>query len=315
MSDQAEEQSLEERMIGVLDAEEPETEEEVETEVEEEVEEEDSAEESEEEGEEEDSDEEQPVATVKLKVNGEEIEMPLEDVVPLAQQGMDYTQKTQKVAEERKQLEEYAQTIKVQEQKFQQYVQGEQALIKDLAQLTAVEEQLAEYANVDWDAVSDQYSVENAQKLFFKYNQLQTKHGQLMNTLAQKRQQLDQEKAQRTRELIQKGREELERDIPGWNESMARELFQSSKEYGFTDAELNTVYDPRLARVLHDAAQWRKLQANPTSKQKISEAKPIIKPGAKDSKQQATSQTKAMRDQLRKTGDGNLAQKLIELML
>lgn len=309
MSDQAEEQSLEERMLNVLEAEEPETEEEVQEEAEE------PTEELDEESEEEESDEDHPTATVKLKVNGEELEKPLEEVISLAQQGIDYTQKTQKVAEERKQLEEYAQTVKVQEQQFQQYVQAEHALIKDLAQLTAVEEQLAEYANVDWDAVTDTYSVENAQKLFFKYNQLQSKHGQLLNVLAQKRQQIDQEKAQRTRELIQKGKETLERDIPGWNESMARDLFQSSKEYGFTDAELNTVYDPRLARVLHDAAQWRKLQANPTSKQKISEAKPIIKPGAKDTKQQASSQTKAMREQLRKTGDGNLAQQLIERML
>jgi hypothetical protein len=57
------------------------------------------------------------------------------------------------------------------------------------------------------------------------------------------------------------------------------------------------------------------LQANPTSKQKISEAKPIIKPGAKDTKQQATSQTRAMRDELRKTGNGDFAAKLIERML
>jgi hypothetical protein len=307
MSDQAEEQSLEERMLDVLEAEEPTTEDELAAE--------EPTEELEAEAEEEESDEEQPTATVKLKVNGEEIDKPLEEVIALAQQGIDYTQKTQKVADERKQLEEHAQTLQVQEQNFQQYVESQHALIQDLAQLTALDDQLAQYQNVDWDAVSDNYSVENAQKLFFKYNQLQTQRGQLMNVLAQKRQQLDQEKAQRTQQLAQQGKEVLSRDIPGWNESMAREVFQSSKAYGFSDIELNQVVDPRIAKVLYDAAQWRKLQANPTSKQKISEAKPIIKPGAKDTKQQATSQSRAMRDELRRTGNGDIAQKLIERML
>lgn len=310
MSDQAEEQSLEERMLNVLEAEEPETEE-----VEEEVEaEEEPTEEPDEENDDEESDEDQPTATVKLKVNGEEIEKPLEEVISLAQQGIDYTQKTQKVAEERKQLEEYAQTIKVQEQQFQQYVQIQQALIKDIAQLTAIDDQIAQYQQINWDAVSDNDPVE-AQKLFFKYNQLQTQRGQLNSYLAQKQQQIDQEKALRNQELVKQGAEVLARDIPGWNPSVAREIFQSSKAYGFTDAELNEVIDPRIAKVLYDASQWRKLQANPTSKQKISEAKPIIKPGAKDSKQQATSQTRAMREELRKTGNGDFAAKLIERML
>jgi hypothetical protein len=307
MSDQAEEQSLEERMLDVLDAENA-----VEDEVEAETEEEATEEVEETEGE--DSEEEQPTAIVKLKVNGEEIEKPLNEVIALAQQGIDYTQKTQKVADERKQLDEYVQTIKVQEQNFQQYMQAEHALIKDLAQLTALNDQISQYQQVNWDAVSDNDPVE-AQKLFFKYNQLQTQKGQLENVLANKRQQLDQQQAQRTQELVRQGQEALARDIPGWNESMARDIFQSSKDYGFTDTELNQVVDPRIAKVLFDAAQWRKLQANPTSKQKISEAKPIIKPGAKDSKQQATSQTRAMRDELRKTGNGDIAAKLIERYL
>lgn len=263
----------------------------------------------------EDEDEEsQPQATVKLKVNGEEIEKPLEEVISLAQQGLDYTQKTQKVAEERKVLEDYAQTIKVQEQQLQQQVQTQHALIQDIAQLTAVDNQLAQYQQVNWAQMSDDDPVQ-AQKLFFQYNQLQTQRGQMANTLAQKQNQLDQDKAQRNQQLIQQGKEALARDIPGWNENMAREIFLSSKDYGFTDLEVSMVIDPRIVKVLHDAIQWRKLQANPTARQKISQAKPIVKPGAKDTKQQANSQTKTMREQLRKTGNSDLAQKLIENML
>ena len=80
--------------------------------------------------EEEDSEEEQPSATVKLKVNGEEVDKPLEEVVSLAQQGLDYTQKTQKLADERREVENYAQSVAAQEQRFQQQVQLQQIMSK-----------------------------------------------------------------------------------------------------------------------------------------------------------------------------------------
>ena len=61
-------------------------------------------------------------AILKLKVNGQDVEKPLDEVVALAQQGLDYTQKTQQVAEQRKELEAYAQQIKMQEQAFQEQI-------------------------------------------------------------------------------------------------------------------------------------------------------------------------------------------------
>jgi hypothetical protein len=311
MSDQAIEQSLEDRMVSFLDAEEG-----IEEEVPEVVaaEEEEPTEELEEEAEEEESEEEQPSATVRLKVNGEEIEKPLEEVIALAQQGMDYTQKTQKVAEERRELENYAQTIKVQEQQLQESVQVQQALIQDIAQLTAIDNQLSQYQQVNWDQLNESDPVE-AQRLFFKYSQLQTQRGQMANVLTQKQQQIAQQQAQRTQQLLHEGQEVLKRDIPGWSQEKAREIFTEAKHYGFVDDELSRVTDPRVVKALHDALQWRKLQANPTAKQKVAQAKPIVKPGAKDTKQQATSQTRSLREQLRKTGDDKAAAKLIERLL
>jgi hypothetical protein len=310
LSDQAEEQSLEERLVGVLTAEdEVEAEPELEAEATEEI-----TEETEEQTEEEESEEEQPQTTVRLKVDGEEIEKPLEEVIALAQQGLDYTQKTQKVADERRNLEQYAQTIKVQEQQLQESAQVQQALIDDYAQLKAIDNQLAQFQQANWDQLSDTDPVE-AQRLFFKYSQLQTQRGQVADTLAHKQQQMAQSQAKRNQQLVIEGQEILKRDIPGWNEEKAREIFTSGKDYGFTEDELNRVIDPRVVKTLYDAIQWRKLQANPTAKQKVSQAKPIVKPGAKDTRQQANSQDRQLRDQLRKSGDGNAAAKLIERML
>ena len=84
------------------------------------------------EAEEEEQSQDEVPAILKLKVNGEEVEKPLEEVVALAQQGLDYTQKTQQVAEQRKELEAYAESIKAQEQAFQEQMQLNNVLIEDV---------------------------------------------------------------------------------------------------------------------------------------------------------------------------------------
>jgi hypothetical protein len=264
--------------------------------------------------EDEDSDE-QPSETLVLKINGEEIEKPLEEVISLAQQGLDYTKKTQEVAEQRKALEEYAQTIQVQEQAFQQQVQLQQSLIGDVAQITSVDKQLAAFSNVNWQELSDNDFVE-AQKLFFTYNQLQQQRSQLASELEAKAQQIQQAQAAKMQDRIIKGKEILAKEIPNWSQKTSQEIILAGKEfYNFNDEEMSSVIDPRHVKVLHDAMQWRKLQQNSSVKNKVSNAKPVIKPGAKDIKKQVGSDIQKARDSLRKTGKSDYAQQLIERML
>ncbi len=328
MSDQAQEQSIESRMMAFVDAENtaPENfdaEEQPEVEAietnpeeqeEEEVAEEEQAEESEEEGEEEASDEEQPIQSLKLKVNGEEIEKPLEDVIALAQQGLDYTQKTQQVAEQRKTLEAQEQALQAQAQNLQQQAELQSALIGDVAKLTALDQQLEAYAKVNWQELSDNDFVE-AQKLFFTYNQLQQQRGAIAQELEAKQTAMIQARQQEIAKRIEQGKEILAKEIPNWSRETSQAIISVGKEYGFTEEELSQVYDPRHVKVLHDAMQWRKLQSNPTVKNKVSQAKPVVKPGAKDAKVVETAQRKEMRNTLKKTGRSDLAAKLIEEML
>lgn len=331
MSDQALEQSPQEKLMAMLDVsddesinldeeeqlDEQESEEldESETEEPQETDEdtEDEEPEAEEDDESEDSENEQP-KSVRLKVNGEELEKPLDEVIALAQQGLDYTKKTQEVAEQRKALEEYAQTVKVQEETFMQQVQLQNALIGDVAELTAVDKQLAQFNDVNWQELSDNDFVE-AQKLFFTFNQLQQKRSTLATELEAKAQQVQQNQAKRMQEQIERGKEILAKEIPNWSRETTQELITIGKDYGFTDDELGTIIDPRHVKVLHDAMQWRKLQKNSVVKNKVSQAKPVVKPGSKDTKQEATSAKRQVREALRKTGKSDLAQKLIEDMI
>ena len=264
--------------------------------------------------EEEQSEEDEVPAILKLKVNGEEVEKPLDEVVALAQQGLDYTQKTQQVAEQRKELETMQEQFKAQEQAFQEQMQLNSVLIEDVAKITALDQQLNQYANVNWQQLSDSDFVE-AQKLFFTYNQLQQERSQLVSQFESKKQEVVQKQAQLMAEKIAKGKEILAKEIPNWSPETNQALLSTGKDYGFTDAELNSIVDPRHVKVLHDAMQWRKLQQNSVVKKKVSSAKPVVKPGAKDTKAEANSAHRQLRDQLRKTGKADTAQKLIENML
>jgi hypothetical protein len=328
MSDQVPEQSPQSRLETMLgdsiesDVKPPELQEEeeqtpleAEAEATEEVESEEATEEPDDEAEEEEQSEEDEVpAILKLKVNGEDVEKPLDEVVALAQQGLDYTQKTQQVAEQRKELEAYAQQIQLQEQAFQEQMQLNNVLIEDVAKITSLDQQLNQYANVNWNQLSDNDFVE-AQKLFFTYNQLQQERSQLVSQFEAKKQQVVQKQTQLMSEKIAKGKEVLAKEIPNWSPETNQALLSTGKDYGFSDAELNSIVDPRHVKVLHDAMQWRKLQQNSTVKKKVSSAKPVVKPGSKDTKAEANSNHRNLREQLRKTGKSDAATKLIENML
>jgi len=327
MSDQVAEQSPQSRletMLGdsiesdvkppELQDEEEQTPLEAEAEATEEVESEEATDEPDEEVEEEEQSQDEVPAILKLKVNGEDVEKPLDEVVALAQQGLDYTQKTQQVAEQRKELEAYAQQIQMQEQAFQEQMQLNNVLIEDVAKITSLDQQLNQYANVNWNQLSDNDFVE-AQKLFFTYNQLQQERSQLVSQFEAKKQQVVQKQTQLMSEKIAKGKEILAKEIPNWSPETNQALLSTGKDYGFSDAELNSIVDPRHVKVLHDAMQWRKLQQNSTVKKKVSSAKPVVKPGSKDTKAEANSNHRQLRESLRKTGKSDAAQKLIENML
>lgn len=305
MSDQATEQSVEDRMMGFLDGEEALPDEPEDEEVE--------AEESESEEESEDTPEEPQKIT--LKRGEEEVEVDLEEAKNLAQMGYDYTKKTQEVAEQRKQVEIYAHAIKAQEQNLQKQAEMQSAFIKEIATVVSIKDQLTQYEALDWNALSDNDPVQ-AQKLYFQYQGLQTKYQQANQDIQQKESQLTQHREQQNSLKLEQAKADLLKVIPDWNAEKAGALRAAGKEYGYSDDELSTIVDPRAIKVLADAAAYRKLQAqkgNVTNK--VIGKPPVIKPGANDGKRAARADTEKDRVALRKSGDGNLAAKLIERML
>jgi uncharacterized protein (DUF3084 family) len=305
-TDQAEGQSPEDRMMALLGDVEEDAPEPAEAQAEEEP-------ESEAEPEQEAEAQPQPTK-LKLKWNGEEVEKDLDEVVALAQQGHDYTQKTQKLADERRVIEEQSQAIKAQEKAFQEQTQLQRAFINEIAEVTALDKQIAQFQNVDWNALTDQDPVQ-AQKLFYQRTQLVDARNRMAQEIAQKHQTIQQQQHAQREAVIAKAKEALRRELPDWDEAKEAQAKEIAKSYGFKDEEFSSVIDARTMKMILDAGSYRKLQSNPVTQNKVAGKPPVVKPGSKDPNSAHKAQTQEIRNNLRKSGRMNDAARLIELTL
>ena len=87
---------------------------------------------------------------------------------------------------------------------------------------------------------------------------------------------------------------------------LKEDLVSYGTRLGYSEAELGGVTDHRAIVVLHKAKLWDDLQGSKgKAKQKVSNARPVVKPGAKKSSR-ATSQKRAQEVQARMKKTGNV---------
>jgi hypothetical protein len=212
--------------------------------------------------------------------NGEKYKIPkaLKDAFLMQK---DYTQKTQEVAEAKKQMES-------QQAQFQQQVQFQQAHLQDFAQLTALEQQIAKYQNVNWQELIDQDPVE-AMKLDRQYRSLTDAHQFTMNKLQQAQQHQALEAQQFTAKQIEQGRAALASELKDWSPEVGKEVSTYLKSYerlGLNDAVLkdinNGVYGPLPIIWARKAQLYDQLTQKAASKPtQAPPPKPVTKVGAK----------------------------------
>lgn len=308
MSDQAE-QAVEDRMTALLDMQDDD----VGDEPQEQAESFESESSTDQEKEQETSEEQ--TTTLTLKRGDEEIEVSLDEAKNLAQQGYDYTKKTQELAEQRKHTELYAQTLRVQDAALRREAEMQNVFIRDLAKIESLSEQIAQFEGLDWSALSDSDPVQ-AQKLWISFQQLQTKRTQGHQEIQQKHQIISQQRAMRENMQLEMGRAELGKYMPDFNEEKAQAIKNVARGYGYTDDELSNVYDPRFVRMAADAAEFRKLQSDkPGVSNKVAGKPAVVKPGTKDAKVANRAQNAQLRQRLKQTGSDDIAAALIERTL
>lgn len=180
----------------------------------------------------------------------------------------DYTRKTQEVAEQRKALEAQAAQI-------QQAAATQQQNLQAYAGLAALDGQLQQYSQVDWQKYSEDDPVQ-AQQAWFQYQTLKDQRMNLAGQISQHEQMTLQQRQHAVATQLEKGREVLSAEIPNWSGDLAKNLSKAGVEnYGFSAEEISQVMDPRMVKVLHDAYQYRQIMSKAKAKPKAPEAQPI----------------------------------------
>ena len=204
-----------------------------------------------------------------VEYEGKQYKVPKELKDALLRQS-DYTRKTQEVAELRKMAESQAQQVQAERQFNQQHLQ-------EVATITAIDQQLAQYGQLDWNALADADPAQ-AVKLDRQMRDLQSQREQIAYGITQKQAEFQQRQQQDAARQLEEGRRVLERDIPGWSAEKAQELFLFGKNYGIPEQLLGSLSNPVLVKALHDLSQYHQLKAQATTKPKAPvQEKPVTR--------------------------------------
>lgn len=219
----------------------------------------------------------------------------------------DYTRKTQDVAKQRKVYEELQQAL-TQEKQFHG------AAFSKAVEASALESQIKRYEGLDWAQLAESDPAEYL-KLDRALRALKDQHATARQEAQHAFSTAQQEAAKRQQVQAAKAHEELSRDIKGWGGELQAKLAESGRGYGFSADELNSILDPRMVKVLHDAHQWKTLQSGKSElTKKVQAAKPVTAPSARTAQtSQRTAQYTDARQKLRKSGSTADAERALEM--
>lgn len=233
----------------------------------------------------------------KVKAAGEEIEVDLDELISGYQRSKDYTQKSQALADQRKEVEaRQAQLAEVQRER-EVYAQRLQAIDQFLGQQMGAQEDLATLKEIDPIG----YAVKVAERSELE-KQRAVIHAEKQR-LAQKQQ------AERNEQLqthLQRESQLMAQAIPELagekGNSVKKEIMSYAKSLGFSDQELGAIYDHRAVLALYKAMKYENLQkSKPDALKKVQSAPKTMKAGSSNPPTKS-SQDKKVMQKLRQTG-------------
>lgn len=241
--------------------------------------------------------------TFKVKVDGEELDVPLDELLKGYSRKQDYTRKTQAVAEERKLLEDEKAAVAGTRTEYSARLEAVNKVLE--ANAPRVDQSLRETNAAEWSAQMHQHRQWTEQR----------------QAIAAEQERLSAEAEREEAETLQKLEAEtittLRRDIPEWkddavyeaeNLKLARYVGQLPNVTDDTLKGLRT--DPTAISVLRKAMLYDELKAKaPDTRAKVEQVK-TARPGPKTAPSRATD-TKNARDRLAAEGSTDAAARLI----
>lgn len=233
-------------------------------------------------------DEEQPTeSTYRVKVDGEEIEVTLDEALQGYQRQQAYTKRSQELAEMRKAAEREAAEAKAARD---YYAQQLEVAAQQISQTIPQEP--------DWVALAREVTAE-------EYNAIKAEYDARKDNLSkveQERQYIAQQQAaereKALKEHLSYQRSEMLNRIPQWRDDERRDaervkVIQYAKNVGFSEEEVASASDARAIEILYKAMQWDNLQRKkPDAKKRTKQAPKMAKAGTPKTKSQVASRSR-----------------------
>ena len=252
---------------------------------------------------------EQPKPKYKVKAAGEEIEVDEEELIKGYQQGVDYTKKSQALAEQRKAVEAERGHLEQVKQERQAYAQKLQALDSFLTQ---------QNQGVDLDVLKETdpigYAVAVAEQ--------SQREKQLAVVRAEQQRIAQQQQAEQQASLQNHLRQESEKLVSlipelatPQGDAVRKQIRDYAKSVGWSDQELSSVYDSRAVVSLYKAMKYEQLQkSKPELTKKLQSAPKMMRSGT-SAPPTKSSQDKQVMQRLRETGKVQDAARAFERFL
>lgn len=158
----------------------------------------------------------------------------------------DYTRKTQELAQQRQALTE------------EQRVQREQYERVLPSYMVAMEQEYAQIQATDLTKLAKEDPYEFTQVLARKAA-IEQQYNEAQNVLNQFQQQKAAEQTEYLQGQLQKGFEVLKQAIPDYGPAVQKELGAFALSIGYSQEEINSIYDPRAVIVLYNGMQYAKM--------------------------------------------------------
>jgi hypothetical protein len=227
----------------------------------------------------------------RVKVNGQELEVSLNELKSGYSRDSDYRQKTHSLSLERKNLEEEKGVLR----------QTYDTKLRELDELMqSANSFISQGSEVDLNAMYEE-DPQAAAKLDFQMRQ-QREH------LASLRQKSEVVKQQQYNQFLNQQKQLAEQAIPELsNPQKASDLKVKMRntlsDYGFNDQEIGSLSDHRFLKVLKDAMDYRNLKdAKPIVQKKVVNAPKVVKSGTASSESSKRSVIQSKLGRLKKSG-------------
>ena len=248
-----------------------------------------------------------------IKVDGEELEVGIDELKNGYQRQADYTRKSQALAEQRKETEGIQSERQRLEQERQMYANGLQMLQEQQSA------KLSEFDNTDWTALKD----EDPYQYMLKKDEYRDAQEKAQNVIQQQQlvQQEQAEQANKARaHFVQQEYSKLVNALPEWNDAKStvkKDVQEYATSVGFRPEEINQLADHRSVLIIKKAMEFDRLTTKVSPKKKAVKKVPKVQKSGRGNSNEdaATEAMNKKRARLRKSGKQDDAASLFFDML